>query len=118
MKTRTSVIGLCLFIFAPFALADLEGLWNTGKENTIITIHQEDGNMLGEIVSSDNPKAKPGTNLIKDLKKDGEVWKGRLFAPKKRKWVDATFTRQGDNLNVLVKVGFSSNSVDWKLVRP
>jgi hypothetical protein len=118
MKTITSVISLYLFILAQFAMADLEGNWDTGKENTIVKIHQKDGIMLGEIVSSDNPKAKPGANLIKELKKEGQVWKGKLFAPKKQEWVDATFTRQGEKLTILVKVGPLSNTVDWKLVKP
>jgi hypothetical protein len=118
MKLIISIISLQLFVFGQFAVAELEGQWDTGKENTIVKIYQKNGIMQGEIVSSGNPKAQPGTNLIKDLKKEGQEWKCKLFAPKRQEWVDATLKRQGDKLNISVKVGLFSNTMDWSFVKP
>ena len=77
----------------------IEGVWNTGKENTKIEIKEgADGAYAGTVISSDNTNAKIGKQLIKDVKLvDGE-WKGKLFAAKKKKWMDATLKEKGNQL--------------------
>ena len=40
--------------------------------------------------------------MIKEVVEKNGVFKGKLFAIKKGKWVDAVFNRKGDTLNITV----------------
>lgn len=89
------------------------GIWNTGKENTKIEIAEVNGVYEGKIVSSDNAKAKIGKQLLKDIKLvDGE-WKGKLFAAKRGKWMDAVLKEQGNQLLITVQAGLMSKTIEW-----
>lgn len=105
----------CILFLALNANAQesLVGTWNTGKENTRIAITKENDSYQGKIVSSDNPQAKAGTQLLKDIKSVGGEWKGKMFIPKKKKWYNATFKEKGNELLITVKAGFMSKSVAW-----
>lgn len=118
MNKLISTLMSFLLVAAPCAQAGLEGNWNTGKENTIVKIHQKDGVTLGEIISSDNPNATAGIQLIKEIKKQNDGWQGKLLVPRKKKWFDASFKRTGDKLQVTVKAGMISQTTDWKIVKP
>jgi len=102
---------------ALFAQDDLTGSWNTGKQNTIIKIFEKEGVYFGELISSDNPKAIIGKQLIKDVKNDDGEWKGKLFAVKKKEWVDAEFDMKEDNLEITISVGFFTKTIEWKKVK-
>jgi len=78
----------------------IEGIWNTGKKNT--KIKKTNNEIEGTILSSDNSKAPIGRLMIKEVVKKNGVFKGKLFAIKKGKWVDAVFNRKGDTLNITV----------------
>ncbi|MEM9833216.1 MAG: hypothetical protein AAF944_21460 [Bacteroidota bacterium] len=89
------------------------GIWNTGKDNTKIEIAEVDGVYKGEIVSSDNTKAKIGKLLLKEVKSvDGE-WKGKLFAAKRGEWMDAVLEEKDNQLVITVSKGWISKTVKW-----
>lgn len=92
----------------------IEGAWNTGKENTVIVIKKVGSSYVGTTLSSDNAQVKKGKKLIKDVKASGKVWKGKLYAPKKKKWMDATFAPKGDKLKITIKSGMMSKTIEWK----
>jgi hypothetical protein len=112
------VLSMILFLFSTtlFAQNDLTGTWNTGKENTLVKIYEKEGLHFGEIVSSDNPKVKIGKQIIKNVELDGDEWEGELFAVKKQEWYDAEFKPEGENMEITIKVGFFSKTVEWKKV--
>lgn len=95
------------------AQQSLTGIYNTGKDNTKIEMTEENGVYEGRIVSSDNANAKIGNQLIKDVKYvDGE-WKGKMFAPKKKKWFDAVLKEKDNQLLVTVGSGWRSKTLEW-----
>lgn len=91
----------------------IEGIWDIGTENTKIEILQNNNGWVGKIKSSDNEKAPIGKVILKDLKKQNEKWKGKLFIVKKQKWTDVEMIPYGSKLDLLVSTGFSSKKVQW-----
>ncbi len=107
----------CCILFLAISMqaqTSLEGIWNTGEDNTKIEITEENEVYGGKIVSSDNAKAKIGNQLLKDVKfVDGE-WKGKLYGVKKGKWFDAVLKEEGEQLLITVKGGIASKTLEWK----
>lgn len=95
----------------------LAGLWNTGKENTIVEISEENGEFLGKIKSSDNEKAIAGNVILKDLLKTNDGWRGRLFVPKRQKWLDVKIAPSEARLDLVVSAGFIEKEVQWLRVK-
>lgn len=115
MKTIVSFFfSLLLSVGSLAAQSAPTGVWNTGNDNSKVEITEVDGNYVGTLISSDNTKAKIGKQLLKDLKPDGDAWKGKLFAPKKGKWLDATLQEKGNQLLIKVGSGFMSKTLKWK----
>lgn len=94
------------------AQSNIAGVWDMGKENTKIEIKEVGGVFKGTVLSSDNAQAK-GKVLLKDVKASGDEWKGKFFAPKKGKWMDAIIKRKADVLMVKVKAGMMSKTLEW-----
>lgn len=95
------------------AQQSIEGIWDTGTENTKIEISQNNGEWVGKIISSDNEKATIGKVILKDLKKQNEIWKGELFVVKRQKWTDVEIVPNGNKLDLIVSAGPSSRKVQW-----
>ena len=95
--------------------SNITGTWILGEENTQVEFQQnEEGIIDGKIMSSDNPKAKIGKIIVKEVKfKDGE-WTGKIYSPKRQKWSDAILGRKQDILEVTVSAGFLSKTLKWK----
>lgn len=91
----------------------ISGFWNTGRENTIIEINEENGKYVGKIKSSDNEKVTIGKVILKDLKKQNEKWIGKLFVVKRQEWYDVEITPNGTKLDLIVSAGFWENKVQW-----
>jgi uncharacterized protein (DUF2147 family) len=107
-----------LILCTAFAKAQsIEGLWNTGKENTIIKIQKADQQFAGIIHSSDNSNAPIGTPLMKDMVEKGDYYKGKIYVIRMKKWFDAEFRRSGETMLVKVYTGIKTNTVEWKLVK-
>jgi hypothetical protein len=118
MKKLTLILIMGLLGSTLFASTDLTGTWDTGMENTQVKIFEKEGVYVGEIVSSDNPDAVIGKQLIKDLKETNGKWKGQLFAAKKQKWVNAVMELEDDILKITIKAGLAKKIVEWKKVEP
>lgn len=114
---KISIVFAFLFLTATlYAQQSIEGVWNTGKENTTVEFKRTDKGLEGAILSSDNAKAKIGLLIVKKLKKEKGLYKGKLYAVKKRKWLDATFERKGATLEILVSSAWGSKTIEWELV--
>lgn len=114
MKIIANMIILLLFVVSMKAQTAPTGVWNTGTDNTKIEITEVDESYVGTLIASDNAKAKIGKQLLKDLTPNGEKWKGKLYAPKKDKWLNATLQEKGDVLHITVGSGFMSKTLKWK----
>jgi uncharacterized protein (DUF2147 family) len=96
-----------------FAQSDISGTWNTGEQNTLVEIVKEGEAYAGKVISSNNDKLKPGTLLIKDVKRKKKKWMGQLYAPKKDEWYKAEFANKGNTLEIVLSVGIMSKTVEW-----
>jgi hypothetical protein len=116
MKKLIAVLIFSLFGSALFAQTDLAGNWDTGMENTLVKIFEKKGVYFGEIVSSDNPEAEIGKQLIKDLMHENGKWKGKLYAVKKKKWVNAVVELEDGHMKITIKAGFKKKTIEWNKV--
>ena len=114
MKKIQCLIVILSFLTSLTAQDFPKGIWLTGEENTKIETYQKEGAWYGKIVSSDNPKAKIGKDILRDFKaKDGE-WKGKLFAAKRGKILNAVIEPNEEVLTITVSAGFFTKTLAWK----
>jgi hypothetical protein len=112
MKILVLFLGVLLTSISMNAQQSINGIWNTGQDNTKIKID----NTIGKIHSSDNAKATVGKLIIKDLNKVGNSYKGKLYLIRRNLWADAVFVPNGKLLNVTISAGFQKKTVVWNLV--
>lgn len=96
------------------AQTSIEGVWNTGKDNTKINIAEENSIWTGKTLSSDNEKVIAGKVMLKDLEKKGKIWQGKLFFPKKKAWYNVKIKANEEQLELTIKVGFMSKTIFWE----
>jgi hypothetical protein len=113
MKNFILFFGLLFLSISLNAQESIEGIWDTGQDNTKIVII----NSSGKIHSSDNEKVIIGKLLVKELKKIDNSWKGKLYLIKRNKWVDAIFVHKGNFLNVTISSGWQSKTLKWTKVK-
>jgi uncharacterized protein (DUF2147 family) len=116
IKIVITVVLMTIFSITNYAQSpsDVAGEYIVGKQNTLVKIEQQEGIYIGEIISSDNPNAKIGKLMVKDLKQDKKGnWKGKLYAPKRKEWYDAEFIPKENTLDIKIKVGFFSKTIEW-----
>ncbi len=108
------IFALCSYLM--FGQSNLTGTWNTNDENTIIEIVKSKNLIIGKVKSSNNPKAKIGQIILKDLTKNGNTWTGKIYAPKKQEWYDVVITPKNNVLELEISVGFFSKTLEWKKI--
>ena len=113
MKTIVLLTVILLGSFPLYAQESIKGLWNTGQENTVIEITHTDNTIEGKIASSDNIEAPIGQLIVKDISLKNNVYKGKLFSIKRRKWLNATFKNEGEQLVIKVSAGLRKRTVKW-----
>ena len=90
------------------------GTWSTGQENTIVETYEKDGAWFGKIVSSDNPKAKIGLDILRGFKLEDEELKGKMFAAKRNKEFDAVIDPSNEKLLITISAGFIKRKLTWE----
>ena len=118
LRTMVLVTVLSLFSITVFSQPDISGKWNTGDQNTILEIEQQDGVYIGRIISSDNPEVKPGKVILKDVKPKNAGWTGKIYAPRRDEWHDAEISINGDKMKLVMSVGFFSKTIEWTRHKP
>jgi uncharacterized protein (DUF2147 family) len=96
----------------------LAGTWQTGEDNTVVEVYQQDGEYFGKLVSSDNPKAKMGTQILRNFSQADGVWKGTIYAVKRDKLYKASIVPSADTLNITVSAGMMTQKLAWKKTTP
>jgi len=110
---RKAFILLALFIsLTAYSQSDIVGIWNTEKENSIVEIYEDNGELFGKIISSDRAEVVGKINL-RNLQNKGDHWKGELFVFKRRSWYDAAIHEENDTLYLVISVGFFEKEVQW-----
>ncbi|PKA84181.1 uncharacterized protein DUF2147 [Ulvibacter sp. MAR_2010_11] len=116
LKNVLVLIAISLFSINSFAQTNsgVAGEWIVGEQNTIVKIEQHDDTYSGKTISSDNSNAEIGKLMVKELKKNKGEWQGKVYAPQRKEWYDAEFVPNGNTLDVKIKVGFFSKTIEWK----
>lgn len=116
IKSGILILLMALYSITNYAQSqsDITGEWDVGKQNTLVKIQQQNGVYYGKIKTSDNPKVKIGKLMVKDLKQTRGKWRGKIYAPKRKEWYDAEFTPKENSLEITIKVGFMSKTINWK----
>ena len=91
MRKVFVVIALFVGLFSAFSQNEIVGKWNTGKENSIVEIYKDSGELFGKIISSDRAEVVGKINL-RNLENKGDHWEGELFVFKRRSWYDVVNT--------------------------
>ncbi len=111
---------LITFFFLMFSIAHtsaqqvLEGLWNTGKEETLVEISYLNEQLIGKIKSSNNEHAKIGKTILKDLRNEGGKWLGKIYAVKRRDWYSVKIVPHKEKLELTIATGLFSKTLEWK----
>ncbi|QZE14979.1 DUF2147 domain-containing protein [Halosquirtibacter laminarini] len=113
MKHIFFVAILSVISIAASAQSKLIGSWHTGDQNTVIKIEAQDGDYIGKMISSDNPKARVGEIILKNIKVKKEAWTAKLYAPKRDAWYDVDLHKKDNKLEIRISVGFFSKTLNW-----
>lgn len=96
------------------AQQSLEGLWKTGKEETIIEISFSSEQLIGKIKSSNNEEAEMGKIILKALRSEGNKWVGKIYAVKRKKWYNVEIISKEEVLELKISFGLMTRSLQWK----
>ena len=114
MKVLTSLFILMFSIVYVSAQQSLEGLWETGKEETIIEVSFSSEQLIGKIKSSNNEEVEMGKIILKDLRSEGNNWVGKIYAVKKKEWYNVEIITKEEVLKLKISFGLMSKSLQWK----
>jgi uncharacterized protein (DUF2147 family) len=114
MKVLKTLFLLMFSIVSTSAQQSLEGLWKTGKEETIIEISFSNEQLIGKIKSSNNEEAEMSKIIIKDLRSEINKWIGKIYAVKRKKWYDVEIVSKEEVLELKIISGLMSKSLQWK----
>jgi len=110
---RKAFLLLALFIsLTAFSQNEIVGTWDTGRENSIVEIYEDNGELFGKIISSDRAEVVGKINL-KNLQIKGDHWEGELFVFKRKSWYDVAIHEENETLFVVISIGFFEKEVEW-----
>lgn len=112
-----ALVTMSLFCGSLIAQEELNGQWQTGEDNSVVEITETDGVAVGRLLSSDNSKAVIGTEILSNLTPSGNSWKGKIYAVKRHKMMDATIVSSTDTLQIKVSAGPVHRNVTWTRVK-
>ena len=110
---------LVTMLAAPLAFAqDISGFWKHTDEPAWIEVSLEEGK--GTVIRNDKFPERVGRELLKDLRPDESeegLWLGQVYAERLGEYKDAEITLpEPGRMEIKVKVGFISRTVEWDRV--
>lgn len=91
----------------------VEGRWHTPKQEGTIEVKVDGGVLKGTLVGSEDKGAKLGTVILRDFVRSDNKWKGKIYAPKRGKVMDAELSLQNGKLVIKVSAGFRTKTIVW-----
>jgi hypothetical protein len=116
---------LVLFVFFGLAstallASDLEGFWKNADQPAWIEIRFEESSGSGTVRRNDTKPEAVGRLVFKDIAQDPEnpdAWRGQVYAERFEEYKDAEISLpEPDRMQLKVKVGFMSRTVNWTRV--
>ncbi len=84
---------------------EITGNWEMPEGNTVIEIQRDGDTFKGTVIKSDKEKAI-GKEVLQDLRKEENVWKGKFYVVRRDRLVNATLKEIEDGiLEMEVKAG-------------
>ena len=96
------------------------GEWYTVEQKSVITFlqNQSSGEYSGKVswVRDEDKQDLVGTETVKNLKfsEQEKLYSGQIFIPRFNAYKDCEITIKNEVLNLTVKAGFKSKTVQWK----
>ena len=113
MSTLALVLSLLLAPAVVHADEPIEGRWHTPKAEGTVEIDVDGGVLTGKLVASTNENATLGTVILRDFRRSGDGWKGKIYSPKRGKTADATLTLEDQKLVIEVSAGLRTKTIVW-----
>lgn len=102
MKLLLITILLSFFSFSKSP----EGIWLHKEDTSRIEIYELNGKLSGKLISSRNPFLETGIEVLKDLEFKNGKWQGKLYMPKKKRWVQAVLEEKNNLLIIEMDLGY------------
>ncbi|MEL6557564.1 MAG: hypothetical protein AAFQ94_05225 [Bacteroidota bacterium] len=94
---KITLLLAALFLFTPGQdQSEIVGLWNMTENDTQIEIVKVGDSYTGTVIKSKSEKAIDKV-ILRDFTKDGEDWKGKFYAVKRDRLLDAKLKTTGDD---------------------
>lgn len=90
-----------------------EGIWVHKEDASRIEIYADHGKFSGKLISSRHPFLETGIEIIKDMEFKEGKWKGKIYIPKKKRWVDASLKQKNNLLFIELDLGYDVQKVHW-----
>lgn len=116
MKYLLTIIIASISLSKTISQSTLEGVWDTGMENTLIHIYKSDDQYMGKVLASDNEKAPIDMQVLRNVKQVESHWEGEFFIPRFGTWMEAEFAPSKESLDVQVSVGWFKRKRTWSRV--
>ena len=96
---------------------DITGIWKHAEEPGWIEIQMEEGVGTAKVVRNEAYPERVGREILKDLtavEDKASLWQGQIYVERLGKYKDAQILlAEPDALEMKVKVGFISRTVNW-----
>ena len=111
-------MALVALLMAPVVMAEgIAGFWKHAEGPVWLEITLDDKIGKGVVLRNDAFPERVGREMLKDLRADDKqegLWRGQIFAEKRGTYNESEITLPtADTMQVKVKVGFASRTVDW-----
>ena len=97
--------------------ADITGIWKHAEEPGWIEIQMEEGVGTAKVVRNEAYPERVGREILKDLtavEHEESLWQGQIYVERLGTYKDAQILlAEPDALEIKVKVGFISRTVNW-----
>jgi uncharacterized protein (DUF2147 family) len=97
---------------------NLDGLWNTHKDNTYVEIKSTSSKIEGRIERTSHDNVSIGSLIIKDVKRvSPNSFTGTIYSFKYQRWFPAKMTRNQDVLIIQINTKIKTTTMEWHLVK-
>ena len=120
LSKNALLAGAIYLVSCAVQAADLSGYWKNDDRPGWIEIVIEEGVATGTVRRNDAKPEAVGRILLKDLVRDEDkpgTWRGQVYAERFEEYRDTEVIQpEPDQMQIKVKVGFMSRTVDWTRV--
>jgi uncharacterized protein (DUF2147 family) len=94
-------------------VSPLVGKWQTDQPGNVVEISALEGKYVGKLLKSSSSAVPTGTVILRDVRKSGSAWVGKIFVPKHGRVLDAEITIVGQTMEIKVAAGPSTKTLKW-----